>query len=288
MSYYLMVIAAAILLAFDFVISKKYQELENVSIVSGLKYNAWNGLFTAIIFFFFLRGKLEFSPFSILLAFFMSLCGIAYSILGFRILKHGNMALYSIFLMSGGMLLPFLYGILFLNEKLSVCQFVGVIVIFAAIILSNQAKNMFSKSQLLLCFAVFVLNGFVSVISKIHQIDMEHYTVSALTFVMYSGIGKFVFSSIVLWNKQRIINNRFIVSRKSMCLILASAIAGGVSYLLQLMGASKLPATVLYPLVTGGSIIFSALLGRIFYREKLSKQQIASIVLCFFGTCLFL
>ena len=288
MGYYLMVITATILLSFDLVISKKYQEIENVSIISGLKYNAWNGLFTAFIFLFFLHGQLEFSLFSIILAFLMALCGIIYSILGFRILKNENMSLYSIFLMSGGMLLPFLFGIFFLDEKLSVLRFCGVIVILFAIILANKSKNMFSKSQLLLCFAVFVLNGFVSVISKIHQIDVENNSISPLAFVMYSGIGKFIFSSVVLGNKQRNAKNRFLVSKRAMFLIISSAIVGGVSYLLQLISASNLPATVLYPLVTGGSIVFSALMGRIFYKEKLSEQHIIGILLCCMGSCLFL
>ena len=64
--------------------------------------------------------------------------------------------------------------------------------------------------------------------------------------------------------------------------------AEGVFYGLQLMGAKALPATVLYPLVTGGSIVFSAFSGMIFLREKLSRRQITSIILCVAGTLLFL
>jgi multidrug transporter EmrE-like cation transporter len=41
-------------------------------------------------------------------------------------------------------------------------------------------------------------------------------------------------------------------------------------------------------MVTGGSIIFSALSGLVFFKEKLSTIQIISIGLCFAGTLLFL
>jgi multidrug transporter EmrE-like cation transporter len=58
--------------------------------------------------------------------------------------------------------------------------------------------------------------------------------------------------------------------------------------LLQLFGAASLPATVLYPFVTGGSIVLSSLAGIIFFKDKLSKNVIASIILCFLGTILFL
>jgi multidrug transporter EmrE-like cation transporter len=67
-----------------------------------------------------------------------------------------------------------------------------------------------------------------------------------------------------------------------------AAAISGISYLLQLTGAKELPATVLYPMVTGGCIIFSALSGRIFFKEKLSTYQLVSIGLCFVGTLLFL
>jgi len=54
------------------------------------------------------------------------------------------------------------------------------------------------------------------------------------------------------------------------------------------LGAEKLPATVLYPFITGGSMLFSSIIGAIVFREKLSKNLILSIGLCLIGTLLFL
>ena len=116
---YIFVIIATVLLAFEFAFSKKYQMCEGTSPVAGLKFNAIAGFFTIIIFFCLNGFKFNITFFSIVMAFFMSLCGVLYSIIGFRVLKFGNMALYSIFLMSGGMLLPYVFGVLFLDEKYS-------------------------------------------------------------------------------------------------------------------------------------------------------------------------
>ena len=57
---------------------------------------------------------------------------------------------------------------------------------------------------------------------------------------------------------------------------------------LQMLGARNLPAVLLYPVVTGGSIILSALFGLLFFKEKLDKFNIISIVLAFAATVLFL
>lgn len=70
--------------------------------------------------------------------------------------------------------------------------------------------------------------------------------------------------------------------------VMALLMIGGVSYLFQLKGAINLPATVLYPFITGGSIIFTALAGRVFFGEKPKKRTLTGIALCFLGTVLFL
>ena len=148
--------------------------------------------------------------------------------------------------------------------------------------------------MLLLCVLVFVLNGFVSVFSKLHQIETVRPAISAIEFTMFSGVFKLVMSSVaygilklVMHKKQtqedHTPNFKFLIP-----ITLATAVSAGISYALQLMGASNLPATVLYPLITGGSMIFTAIAGILCFKEKLSKKMIVSLSLCFVGTLLFL
>lgn len=285
---YILVIIATVLLALDFALQKKYQAGEGADISAGLKFNALNGLFTALIFFALSGFKAEFSLFSFVLAFLMALFGILYVILGFKILKVNGMAVYSLFLMSGGMLLPYLFGVLFLNEPLTALRIIGTLIILLAVILSNKTKFKLKVSFFLLCLSVFILNGFVSIISKCHQINTTFNPVSSTAFVMYSGIGKFIFGCVALpFCKEKTKFMPF-CSKNTVFIVIGSALIGGISYMLQLIGAKELPATVLYPIVSGGSIIFSALSGKVFFKEKLSSYQLISIALCFAGTLLFL
>ncbi|MBQ3814746.1 MAG: hypothetical protein II836_01720, partial [Clostridia bacterium] len=62
----------------------------------------------------------------------------------------------------------------------------------------------------------------------------------------------------------------------------------GISYTLQLLSASNLPASVLYPMVTGGSVVLSAVAGRIFFGEKPDRITLAGLALSFVATFLFL
>ncbi len=285
---YFFILGATVLLAVDFAFSKLYQKKSGTGIVAGLSFNALSGIFTAAVFFVLGGFRFTFSPFSVTMAFAMSLFALCYSLIGFRILKMGNMAMYTLFLMTGGMILPYLYGLIALDEPLKFIRIAGLAVIISAVALSNSGTKKPTALQIALCVAVFLLNGTVSIISKAHQTDTLHSPVSSTEFVMLSGIAKFIMSSVALTFLKLKTKEKLPAPVNIFPIALASAIVGGVSYMLQLIGAEKLPATVLYPCITGGSIIFSAFAGRIFFKEKITKMQWLSIGLCFAGTCMFL
>ena len=53
------------------------------------------------------------------------------------------------------------------------------LLILAGIILSNFSNQKINFKQIAMCIAVFVLNGFVSIISKLHQIESDFETINA-------------------------------------------------------------------------------------------------------------
>lgn len=161
--------------------------------------------------------------------------------------------------------------------------------ILAGIVLSNFDGEKISRKRIAMCIAVFILNGCVSIISKLHQTDIGIKTVSSAEFVMLAGIFKFLFAgAIYLFLKKDTDAAHKPISKKALIIILASAAADGGAYFMQLLCAKTIAATVLYPFVTGGSIVFSAIFGRIIFREKLSQKLIVSIVICFLGTIAFI
>ena len=53
-------------------------------------------------------------------------------------------------------------------------------------------------------------------------------------------------------------------------------------------GAKFLPASVLYPVITGGSVVFSAITGRVLFKERISLRQALCMLLCILGTWLLI
>lgn len=295
MKDYLLLSLAALLLAADFALNKLYQRRAGTSLAAGFRFNSLLGLFTALVFWVMGGFSIHFSLYSLIMAGGITLLGISYTLVGFRILKAESMALYTMFLMTGGMLVPYVWGLLFLKESFSWLRAAGLLLILAAVVLSNLSGKKNNLRMLPLCVAVFFLNGFVSVISKLHQIEETAVTVNATEFVMWSGICKFVLAGIAFLVFRGKEKNASITpeankkqSLRLIPLIIGSAIIGGLSYALQLLGAAHLDATLLYPFMTGGSMVFSTLVGILLFRERPSKSVIFGVCLCFVGTLMFL
>ena len=80
-------------------------------------------------------------------------------------------------------------------------------------------------------------------------------------------------------------------SLKNFCIALgvnfAYAVVSGAGYLLQLFGAVKLDASVLYPIVTGGTVVLSTLFAWGVYKEKPTLPITLGITLTAVATVLF-
>lgn len=284
---YILLCVSSFLLALDFVLNKIYQNLFGATPKSTFLFNSLLGLFTALIFLSINRS-LHFASFSLIMALLSGILVTSYNVIGFNFLKNGTLCTYTLFLMCGGMVLPGLYGILFLNESLGVLKTFAFIAILLGVIL-NCSGSKIKKNQILMCIVVFFINGFVSIISKIHQTQTVFNTINAYDFIIWSGISKSVFSGIVyLFVRKTDTRPNSGYFKTLPVIVLFSAFAGGFSYLLQLISAKTLPATMLYPFITGGSVIFSSVAATVIFKEKLSLKQVLSVALCFIGTLLYL
>ena len=178
--------------------------------------------------------------------------------------------------MSGGMLVPSAWGWFFLGEKPKVLHIIGVAVILASIILNNVGKQKPSAKLLIMCVGVFILNGFVSVFSKLHQINTTYAAVSTGDYAMLSAMTSIIMSlvlRVILSLKERDKKHRVELKFLPGILALIYAVAMTVSSVLQLAGAKSLPASMLYPMITGGSIAFSGIFGLIILKEVTNDER---------------
>lgn len=315
MLYYFLVLLSVIGLAINFSINKLYQNRVGSGSRMVVLFNIVASSAMAVLFFVInglMNGfdSFRLTPFSLLMAAIMALVCGGYSLVGFKIISLGSIAVYTLFLMLGGMMLPYFFGLLFLEEVFSVRRLLGLLLMVVSIILSGLDGNRTPKSDsgngkskrttslfFLLCAVVFFLNGMSSITSKLHQLpDFTDMAVTPQVFVLLTAACRVLFFSIVylcirLRDRKLPPAQRpapLVLCFPVLSLMLLSALIEGAAFMLQLIGAAHLPATVLYPLITGGVIILTALAGRILFKQRLTRRATVGILLCFASTFLFL
>lgn len=288
-----MVLLSVVGLAAQFSLTKVWQQRMGTGMRMGMVYNMLLGLCGAVIMFAVGGFRWEFTLYSFLMAALTSLATGAYTLAGIPLISRRGVSVYTLFLMLGGMVPPYLYGLLFLNETFSVWRTLGLLLIAAALVLvSGGANGRMEKTDIVLCLLVFLLNGVVSIVSKVHQVETVHAVVSAGSFVLLGNLAKVLVTGAAVPFIRREGEPARTARRSAILPMLAlaavTAAISALAYMLQLMGAAALPATVLYPLVTGGTIVLTALAGRAFFREKLTPRLLTAIGLCCAATLLFL
>ncbi len=305
MQYYLLILLAVVLLALQFSTNKLYQLKCGNTAAASLTFSTLSGLTTSVIFLiltFAMGETFTVTPYSLVMAAIIAVLCCTYTFIGFKIMAFGSMSVFMMFLMLGGMLLPYLFGVFCLNEGVSVGRFIGVILLVISMVFPVLSKDRSGGVIfVLLCAAVFTLNGCVSITSKLHQINTEFAVCGTTTFVfltnfmngIISGIGLLIMNLTgakkTVDDKGTTVTQVIRKNAKAIALIvLGNAAFGGISYMLQLIGAANVPASVLYPLVTGGSVVLSAVAGLLFFKEKPDKISGIGLLLSFAATFLFL
>ena len=121
--------------------------------------------------------------------------------------------------------------------------------------------------------AVFVFNGMMGVISKIHQSNPGKCTDSNSFMVMVFG---FLLIISLVWY---VIRNKKVDSLNPMEYLFTSgyAVCNGLGELFCLLALTTLPASVQFPMITGGVIFFSAVVSGL-TEKKQSRKGILSVL----------
>ena len=300
---YVIVLLAVFCFAGQFAFTKLYEGSVRQTNVTALVMLFFTGMIGTILYLFIGGFRVGFSSISVFLAVIFALVMIPYYMIGIKVLSLGSLAIYSMFMMLGGMLVPFFYGVLFLRESVSVAQVIGTVLLTGFIILQAISQSdsntttggkQSAKTKVtffILCLIIFFLNGLTGVIAKAHQISES--SVDEVSFTVISCALTAIFSMILLAfeflrnrkeKRRQVMTTLKIKPMGIMVLIGATTYTGNF---LHLLAANDVPASVQFPLVSGGVIVLSALVSALFFKEKISKKEWISVVGAFVSTFLF-
>ena len=193
--YYAVISAAVIMFGVQFLLNKKFEAECGSSVRATLVFSLLTGAVGAAVLFAINRFRFEFTLFSLVIAIWMALNTLAFTFCSLKAFGKINLSLYSVFSMLGGMTLPFVAGIAFFGEKLTLGKGICIVLVAAALFLTVRRGE--QKGGVGWYIGIFVLNGMSGVISKIFQ-ALPYEKTSDAGFSVLTALASVVISAVWL------------------------------------------------------------------------------------------
>ena len=205
-------------------------------------------------------------------------------------IRYGSLAKTSL-VISYSLLVPAVYGIVFLGDPISPFMIVGFVLLVISLFLTNYVpknsepqalpteKKKKSTTVLWLIFLIisFIGNGMCSTIQKMEQIALGEQAQANLFMIIALAINTiFMFVMALCTEKPKEVGE---VCKKIWWIAAICGVFNGLTNYLVLVLNGKLPPSVLFPVISAGGIVFIFLYAMIVYREKFKPMQIVGFIL---------
>ena len=278
--YYGLILISVVLFGISFAVNRQYQTCVGSGMFSSFFLAAISSVAGVLILFPINGFRFECTVFTLIMACASALNGIAFTYCGLKTLGRVNLSLYSLFSMLGGMALPSVVGVLFYDEGMSLAKGLCYLSIVASLCLTVEKGE--SKGGYPYYAGVFLLNGMSGVITKFFQAapyekaSAEGYSLlSALCTLVIAGI----LACLTYPSYRKKVGGKAIFSGVGY-----GAINRFANYLL-VVALAHVPASVQYPMVTGGVMIVTTVIA-CFTADKPTKKQWLAVTLSFIGILL--
>ena len=180
---------------------------------------------------------------------------------------------------SFGFIVPTLSGTLFWNETISICGYLGILILIPVLIISGtspkkQDNKQTNKTYIIPLVLALLSSGGLGVMQKIHQSSESANEMN--TFLLLSFIFAFTVSIIFSFTAKKSENK---MERKSISFSLIVGVIFSLCNIMNTYLAGVLDSAVLFPILNIGSILISLILSVIIYKEKMDKRDILILIL---------
>ena len=274
--YYLIVIAAVWMFGIQFLMNQKYENESGSDTASSMFMIFTSSLVGALVLLVFNKFKIGCTLFTFIMSVITAINSIACTFCGLRALNKSNLSVFSLFSMLGGMILPFVAGILFFDEDVTAGKILCLITIVLALVVTVNFKK--KDEGKIYHLGIFIFNGMSGVLSKVYQDYSFPKSNEASYSVLSALICAIIAAIFLLCLKSRTVHK----TKYTAVWVCSSGALNKVANLLLLIGLVHLPASVQYPMTTCGVIIVSTAIS-FFTNRKPEKRELLSVALAFIG-----
>lgn len=241
-------------------------------------FSAGSALFALIVFLITSGGDLHFTKEILWYSVFFALAYCVSAVSSMQAIRTGSLSLTSL-MVQYSLILPTFFGLIVLGEPVKVWLFVGIGLLMISLVLINmEGKQDVKKITLqwgIFAFLAFVGNGACSTIQKVQQIwcDGQYKNEFMVIALGITVVTLFVFA--LCSGKSQV----KVHLTTSWGWYIVCGVANGLVNLLVLILSTRMPASVMFPVISAGGIVTTAAVSVFLYKEKMSLPQKIGLLL---------
>lgn len=230
----------------------------------------------AMLFFIITSNGFEWNKGLVVYSVFFALSYIVGTVFNLAAVAYGSLSLTTL-IISYSLMVPTIYGLIFLNDPIGVGLFPGLTLLAASLFLINpkSADTPLTPKWIICVFLAFIGNGMCSVVQKMQQVAFNgayknEFMILALAMVVL------ILSLFVIIKERKEIK---VFAKSGWHLALACGVANGIVNLFVMILSGIMPVSLMFPMISAGGIIITYLASRFFYKEKLTKTQFVGFII---------
>jgi len=204
-----------------------------------------------------------------------------------KAMENGPLSLSSL-IYSFGIIVPIAFGFFLWDENISIMQAAGLVLLFATFYLGSKSGSDPVQSGtshgvnfkwILFSFLAFLANGGLMTTSKAQQMIMPGKEIKEF-LVLSFGTGAILSLAIFVFVKLKTHDSiSHLKSTRFLLVVLAAGLTTAYGNQISVFLSGRIPAVIQFPTVNGGIVLASSLLSVVLFKEKLTRQGIAGLVL---------
>lgn len=268
---FILISVSAVLFSLQFLFSQIYQKNNGTGLKATVVFSGYSKAVIMAIMLFIMKFQLEFHWFSFLIGIVYAINGLLMTYFSLKAFAVTNLSVYSVFSMLGGMILPFLLGVAVYNEKIDIYKILCCLLIAVSVILTGKTEKGKNKNSGYYLF-VFIFNGMSGILFKIHQSTAFPHCGST-NFMFWASLSEMVIcAAILLFLGEK----PTVLCKKDVLSVIGYGAFCGIGNLFVLIATGFIPASVQYPIITGGVMALSTFIAVLLGQNVSLKSKIAA------------
>lgn len=247
-------------------------------------------IFAMIVFAFMAKGNLTPNLPTILFALALALFSASTTLFSLLALDKTDVATIAMFGSAGSIIIPFVFGIIFLNEQVSVFKILTFFLFLTVILMPLFEKNKSDRKNSFLgytyCIFLFLASGSSTVLFKLYALAENVLSTNIFCFWTNAFMLPVAILIALKSNPKELINDALKIKPLSYAFVVLTVLFSNISSVLQVFILKDVDITLFTLLNSPTALVLTAFISWGLFSEKITKKMALSILLSILGIIL--